>query len=333
MVTTFELLPCFFFFFRVRSSKFYCLRNGGSGPVDSLLEPVCSGTVLPRGPFCDGGNCLDLCCPRWQPPDTSGWTWTMACAKEELYFKFYLILINLKLTLNGFMWLVATILDGAIPECWHFLWWDEVCWCGLDVILSRHCVSGGHSFWSDPTWLQTRQEKFREIFKSSSCPKGSVMFDQGSLPGPWEQGFQEGLDAALHGWLLPSRGESSSKRRCRTGAGRFLKVPQGKPRSCQHPRSGVQDRRVHFVPSAKWLLGSLCDEASCWATGFWLPDCLGPWACIPSFPQPQTPFLPNPTVGSHLMNLLEQFEKSFLKIICKCYVQWANSLKTNCQWD
>ena len=60
----------------------------------------------------------------------------------------------------------------------------DVVW---NVILSRHWVSGGHSLRSDPTRLQTRQEKFREIFKPSSCPKGNVMFDQGSLPGPREQ--------------------------------------------------------------------------------------------------------------------------------------------------
>ena len=66
----------------------------------------------------------------------------------------------------------------------------DVVW---NVILSRHWVSGGHSLRSDPTWLQTRQEKFREIFKPSSGPKGNVVFDQGSLPGPREQG-------SLTGW-------------------------------------------------------------------------------------------------------------------------------------
>ena len=115
------------FFLKVRS-KFYYLRNGGSRSIDSLLEPVYSGTALPCGPFCDGGNGLNLCCPRWEPPATCGWPSTMVCATEKSFLQMHLILIKL----NGCMRLMATALDGAILECWHFWWWDEACRCGLE---------------------------------------------------------------------------------------------------------------------------------------------------------------------------------------------------------
>lgn len=98
-----------------------------------------------------------------------------------------------------------------------------------NVIPSRQSLSGGHSLPSDPTWLQTRQEKFREIFKPSSCPKGNVVFDQGSLPGPREQGSLTGWEDLATGlWAGRSADlESYSKRGFRTGAGRllFLKSP------------------------------------------------------------------------------------------------------------
>ena len=74
-------------------------------------------------------------------------------------------------------------------------------WFGMSYCLDTW-VSGGHSLRSDPTRLQTKQEKFREIFKSSSDPKGNVVFDQGSFPGPWEQGSLTGwedLAAGLQG--------------------------------------------------------------------------------------------------------------------------------------
>ena len=109
--------------------------------------------------------------------------------------------------------------------------------------------------------------------------------------------------------------------------GYFPKSPLSKSHSWLIP--GLVSRTegcIWFpVPSGSWML-----DMARPLTGFWLPDWLGSWTHNPSIPQPHTPFLPNPTMVSHLMNFLKQFGNLFLKLICKCYLQGANSLKTNC---
>ena len=48
--------------------------------------------------------------------------WNVVSATEELNFKFYLILISLNLSLNGHMWLVATLLDSVALELRRMNW-------------------------------------------------------------------------------------------------------------------------------------------------------------------------------------------------------------------
>lgn len=137
-------------------------------------------------------------------------------------------------------------------------------------MLSRHPVSAGHSLW--PT---NRVKEVQGDIQSLPCipkTKSSLIRAHTLVHGGAFLDWLRGPECWSAGGRLPHRGTCLDRTRCRDN---WVPLPnpqpQGKPLSGLHPSSGPR-RRLDWVPSAKWLLGSGHAQAPRWTPGFWLAN-------------------------------------------------------------
>lgn len=203
-----------------------------------------------------------------------------------------------------------------------------------DSVYQEFTVSGLIQRGHKPSKGSSRRQS-----KSCQCPKDTVMSDQSTFPGPQKWGSLYGKRALM--WsagMVPTQQRvklQHAKGACRAGAAErngllFLRVPQGKPHfGCipgLFPRQNVSlGSQGYVAPDFQaWPDPSLSHR-------FLVPELIEflDSAFFSSFPQSQIPFLPNPTVGSHLMDFIRWLGKNHfsywthLKPVM-CYCKLAN---------